>query len=467
MIITRVWALIGIGFLSYIDIYRLCYVLLSHYRSNCFHACYIIPQYIFFFLNKDSKTLALFIAVKHMDNEDVYWEILSWLPIQSLMRFKSVCKLWQDIISHPFFITIHYQHHCNQQETPGFIFQYLGYAKEYHRHSKEYFSYFYSIKHDKLISLPDPSLSVIKRHVPRILNVEDMKVSALCSWDGLVLYRVKVYTDGFKFLFHYLCNPFTLALKEIPCPDKEFDRSSIKKMFLIPDHRVISVEHVKTGEFQHKYLIKMYSMETNKWSICGTAFTRKYKLSYFQGCFWNQAVNWISHSSSNYGIIKVVVSFNIESYDMHQIIIPDMPTAEKLWRFHRDMPTAAKRWRFHHIGESRGHLYFVRCEKYYFVLEIFEADKDYSGWSILYHVDLRVNHVLKSIHPSADCTFLWLSGVTKENDKLLICTGRKEFICNLANQTVYEATSRLEGSRRQKLHQFFILLPVNCTLISP
>lgn len=387
-----------------------------------------------------------------MDNEDVFWEILSWLPIQSLMRFKSVCKVWHDIISHPYFITIHYQHHFNQQETPGIIFQY-GYSKECRRYSKEYFSYYYSIRSDKLISLPDPSLSVIKRHVPKILNVEDMKVSALCSYDGLVLYRVKVYTNGFKFLFHYLCNPFTLALKEIPCPDKEFDKSSIKKMFLISNRRVISVEHVKTGEFQHKYLIKMYSIETNKWNICGTSFTRKYKLSYFQGCFWNEAVNWISHSPSIYGIIKVVVSFNIETYDMHQILVPDMP--------------AEKRWRFHHVGESRGHLYFVRCEKYNLVLQIFKAEKNYSGWSILYHVDLRVNPVLKSIHPSADCTFLWLSGLTKDNDKLLICTGRKEFICNLADQTVYKATSRLEGTRRQNLRQFFILFPIHVTLISP
>lgn len=59
MIITRLWALIGIGFLSYIYIYiyRLCYVLLSHYRSICF--------LFFLFLNKDSKTLALLIAVTH------------------------------------------------------------------------------------------------------------------------------------------------------------------------------------------------------------------------------------------------------------------------------------------------------------------------------------------------------------------------------------------------------------------
>ncbi|XP_039780376.1 F-box/LRR-repeat protein At2g43260-like [Panicum virgatum] len=37
-------------------------------------------------------------------------EILAWLPVRSLLRCKSVCKAWRDIISDPIFIREHFRH---------------------------------------------------------------------------------------------------------------------------------------------------------------------------------------------------------------------------------------------------------------------------------------------------------------------------------------------------------------------
>ncbi|CAI9105749.1 OLC1v1004750C1 [Oldenlandia corymbosa var. corymbosa] len=37
-------------------------------------------------------------------DEDLIWEILIFLPVKSLMRFKCVCKLWLSMIQNPFFV---------------------------------------------------------------------------------------------------------------------------------------------------------------------------------------------------------------------------------------------------------------------------------------------------------------------------------------------------------------------------
>lgn len=39
--------------------------------------------------------------------DEIVWEILIWLPVESLVRFKSVCKAWHSIISNPSFVRAH------------------------------------------------------------------------------------------------------------------------------------------------------------------------------------------------------------------------------------------------------------------------------------------------------------------------------------------------------------------------
>ncbi|GLT81367.1 hypothetical protein SLA2020_527560 [Shorea laevis] len=45
--------------------------------------------------------------------EDLVTQILIWLPVVSLLRFKSVCKSWYALITHQNFITKHLLHNKN------------------------------------------------------------------------------------------------------------------------------------------------------------------------------------------------------------------------------------------------------------------------------------------------------------------------------------------------------------------
>ncbi|ONK70317.1 uncharacterized protein A4U43_C05F32480 [Asparagus officinalis] len=47
---------------------------------------------------------------------DCIIEILSWLPVSSLLRFKCVCKLWYNTISDPYFIRKHLHHSRKQPQ---------------------------------------------------------------------------------------------------------------------------------------------------------------------------------------------------------------------------------------------------------------------------------------------------------------------------------------------------------------
>lgn len=55
-------------------------------------------------------------------SEELIFEILVRLPVQTLLQFKSVCKAWHAIISDPFFIRMHLQQSTHKQEKgPSFL----------------------------------------------------------------------------------------------------------------------------------------------------------------------------------------------------------------------------------------------------------------------------------------------------------------------------------------------------------
>ncbi|KAM0947842.1 putative F-box domain-containing protein [Dioscorea sansibarensis] len=379
--------------------------------------------------------------------DDVLLEIFIWLPLLSVLRFKSVCKLWNIIFSDPYFVTIHTRHVCNQQVASGVIFTYTNNS-----------SYYYSFKKG-VITLPDPSASIIKKHAGSTFNTKDLKLSAICSLDGLILYRAEALHDNKCFLMlFYLYNPFTLDFKEIPQPDKEFSKSNIeKRMSLIPGYRVISLKHAKVGKDKHKYLVKIYSWETCKWNNCGDGFTRDYKLLAGKGEFWNGSVNWYSSRGDGY---RCIVSFDIENYTVREIPLPMYSSVHSM-----GLPSG-----LYSTGVSGGELCITMG--FLFVFDIMVAAKDYSGWSVLHHIDLRSDPILKRYEEELSFwsstwnfwAFTVLKGSKKEDDKLLMCFEKKEFICNLLNQTVYEL-GRLEGLNEHLERSS--MLPFTPTLVSP
>ncbi|KAM3198794.1 hypothetical protein P3L10_034459 [Capsicum annuum] len=67
-------------------------------------------------LCKGKKVVKHLEKIKQMDlQEEIIMDILSRLPVQSLLRFKCVSKFWMTLISQPYFTTKHFNHAKHNQ----------------------------------------------------------------------------------------------------------------------------------------------------------------------------------------------------------------------------------------------------------------------------------------------------------------------------------------------------------------
>lgn len=133
---------------------------------------------------------------------DIIFEILSWLPRRSLMRFKSSCKLWHSVIYDPYFMTIKLS--CCFGGT-SIIF------------TSSNSTYYYSLEFKSSVELSHPSMSAMKTHESRFTSYKTlMFFSIVSSLDSLLLYNVGVFSDEGKFVqLYYLYNPITTHFKFI------------------------------------------------------------------------------------------------------------------------------------------------------------------------------------------------------------------------------------------------------------
>lgn len=129
-----------------------------------------------------------------MFNNDLILEILSWLPLRSIVRFKSVCKLWYSVIYDPYFITCK-QHHDGDIITTLEV----GWKN---------FKYCYLPKYGASIPLNCPCRTINKRH--GVANNGICNQIIINSCNGLIL--CGVYMDIFlndEPEFYYLYNLIT------------------------------------------------------------------------------------------------------------------------------------------------------------------------------------------------------------------------------------------------------------------
>ncbi|XP_026404774.1 uncharacterized protein LOC113299892 [Papaver somniferum] len=113
------------------------------------------------------------------------------------------------------------------------------------------------------------------------------------------------------------------------------------------------------------------------------------------GVFWNGCLHWISQFS----IMEDEASLY---FDIEQDLVKPLP-----------LPAVCNdnMWYIKYLGECRNHLYLVgalgSCPDNY---SIFEMEKDYSGWNLIYKVDLE--RIINAYH---------LESVTNYNNTIDYC----------------------------------------------
>ncbi|XP_059294699.1 F-box protein CPR1-like [Lycium ferocissimum] len=149
-------------------------------------------------------------VVKQMDvdremgipfQEEIIMDILSRLPVQSLLRFKCVSKPWKKLISEPYFTRMHLSHGKNNQNSQRFLI-----CQEKPKGGMV------SCYHASL-----PSIELVE-DVQKLDCPSDFKpwfFVIFCCFDGLSLITVGSYHD----LICLLWNPFTRESVVLPRPE--------------------------------------------------------------------------------------------------------------------------------------------------------------------------------------------------------------------------------------------------------
>ncbi|KAI8002346.1 F-box protein CPR1 [Camellia lanceoleosa] len=222
---------------------------------------------------------------------DVLFNILSRLPIQSLIQYICVCKSWRTMISNPQFIKTHLHRSSNSKSSDS---QRLLLSS-----------------HDSFRSItcqfPD--------HAPKTLQSPLKKTKPLCSCDGLILLSVShkpfpfTRNPGKSFV---LWNPSIRAYKEI-WPPFEFNDFGIRGICYDPnidDYRVIILwQYFQT-------LVLIYDSKSNSWNTisepCYSILVRQ------SGVLVNGVLYWVMAS-------KELCSWVIVYFDLVEDKLKEVP----------------------------------------------------------------------------------------------------------------------------------------------
>ncbi|THF94268.1 hypothetical protein TEA_011494 [Camellia sinensis var. sinensis] len=309
------------------------------------------------------------------NNDDLLNQILLYLPIRSLLRFKSVLGG----IPNP------------NNPRPSGLFLY----RDSHQIHPD-FDFLSLLNYESPSKPPFNALTFV--HDPSDLRI-------LQSCNGLLLCRG---------LHLYIYNPTTSQFATLPQPPRRvlaplrcyttfyaynlaFDPSKS------PHYKVVSVNFY-CGLPDH-YELDIYSSETGIWSPSGDPFTGD--VSFNLGVFWNGALHWISTSGGD------SLYFNVDKERLETMPMPPIPDG---WEERR----------LRYFRESRDHLHLIEIYGPHTTqFNVYKMERDYCGWFVKYRVDIDAipNAFPEMIHSSLDPSdlyyyqFVILDLIREENDE--------------------------------------------------
>ncbi|KAL1831729.1 hypothetical protein ACET3Z_001380 [Daucus carota] len=261
------------------------------------------------------KERSMLVAVEKIDYlpENLIIEILSRLPVKDLLQFKSVCKLWCEIISSPNFVSKHLNNYYKtNDEWRGCLLV------------QSYVSQAEIVLYELFLD-----------ETPRVLASEVLyDMPMYCSY-------VSGPCDGLHYVYQYdrssraFWNPAINELKTLP---EIICKPDFPAEFIYATNEVFGFgfDHV-TGDYKvvvmkgywnanadfhlkHPVSVLVYSLKTDSWRYCGD-LAQAYSLEqnkcyiYVNGCCY-----WLD--SLEYGS-EVIISFDMANDSFKEIDVPD------------------------------------------------------------------------------------------------------------------------------------------------
>ncbi|XP_076894098.1 F-box protein At5g07610-like [Bidens hawaiensis] len=294
-------------------------------------------------------------------HDDVLTEILLRLPIRSLLRSKCVSKHWRSLISDHRFALIR---NPNPNPPRGLFVQRIGNVgnPEYEFVPFDRGNCNCKPPFKKLEFDGDESTSgIIVLHSSNGLMLCYSLHEQFCKITKSIEYNAA----------YYVYNPTINQVVTLLRPN--FQRRP-RGMTLVFDplkschYKVICVGgHYWIDDL---YAMEIYSSETGRWKMSGKPFGNQIDTEFTGGVYWNDAVHWINKKGFIF-YLKV----NEDRVDR-----VSTPVVRDGWNVKQHC---------YPLVESRDCLLFIDIFPPNLKLDVHEMHRDYSGWSVKYHVDLN------------------------------------------------------------------------------
>ncbi|XP_047329381.1 F-box protein At5g07610-like [Impatiens glandulifera] len=310
-----------------------------------------------------------FISISSADeigsNHDLLLEILIRLPIKSLLRFKSVSKQWQSVISDQRFAR---RWRPTSSSPSGLFFHW-------------FLSVYVSLPHIDFIPL-DNKINSSTTYPPNLQFFPYLYgVKFMNSANGLLCCVVCSKLKPIKVFSYHVINPSTRQFTTLPQPSlsTNLHLHGLTMAFdpaKSPHYKLVSllsdILDCSSSSTTTHYQLEIYSSETQSWNASNETFTTPQRHpSFHRGVYWNGAILWFSSYGDS-------VLFQIEEERIFSNKIPELTFEEGFWYD-----------RLFCVGESDGHLYLVVTYSPKTSVKVYEMESDFSaGWVMKYSVDL-------------------------------------------------------------------------------
>ncbi|KAF5761744.1 putative F-box domain-containing protein [Helianthus annuus] len=281
-------------------------------------------------------------------NDDLLTEILLRLPVTSILRFKSVSKHWQWLLSHKPFTLLY----DNLSKSPGLFV--------------------------RNIYIP---FNIENQSTPPVRSLDfyfDLcGIRIVQSCNGLLLCCSDRGSERSR--KYYVFNPTTKQFAIIPSvPGGQNVRKTIRFMGLAfhqtdcLHYKVVCIRSVE--RYRELFQIHIYSSYTGKWKISSESFSADYFTPFWYGVYWNGAIHWAPSCRNP-------LYFKIEDEQLQTLPLPAKLASSEGY-YDGAMPM--------YFGESRGHMHLVDTAngENHLHLIVYEMMSDYSGWFVKFQVEL-------------------------------------------------------------------------------
>ncbi|KAG8372341.1 hypothetical protein BUALT_Bualt12G0056000 [Buddleja alternifolia] len=305
-------------------------------------------------------------------NDDLLMQILLFLPAKSLIRFQSVCKQWQSLISVPSFYHLHTLRLCHRPKPqPSFLL----------RSTTSHFLYC------------SPN---VKKLVPFRIKCPFVKILQCCN--GLLLLEGKNTPHGGK--HYYIYNPTTGKFRKLLTNNDDKKKTFRALCLLFDPSKSPHYEVVCFRIDNDSSWFEVYHSKSNSW-----IYKRR-----------------TSHVPPNHlccGIYCHGNMYYIRPRSRRLCFVPYEYTLYCIDKIPRIRSPGTKK---NYVMESSGHLHYIvqslqEDENY---LCVYEMDEDDFSWFIKYRVDLNPSLATFSRNNGKSISLLGIIRGEKEEDSILL-----------------------------------------------